>query len=131
MEFLMSGSHRRRHGESTIGKRIGARIRELRLQQTQQTQEDLARSIGISVSYLSVIERGLRVPAMHTLGAIAHALDVPVTALLSGPEPSDSQDPGLAVMRRISAFIQRHQLKGQDVDRLLRVAHLMFDSDKP
>src|SRR5215469_15192998 len=52
---------------SDIGKRIGERIRDLRNHQAQPwTQKELASKARISVSYLSMIERGQRVPPMHT-----------------------------------------------------------------
>ncbi len=121
-------SHQRWRNVSDIGKRIGERIRELRVEQPQpRTQEDLARTVGISISYLSLIERGRRVPPMYTLAAIADALEVPLTDLLSGVEewPNGSRE----VLRPISDFVLRRQLGSQDVQRLLRVARLMFNRE--
>lgn len=129
--FLTSGSSRRSGNVSNIGERIGARIRDLRLQQAKPaTQSSLARSAGISVSYLSLIERGQRVPPMHTLCAIAQTLEVPVAVLVSGVDPFDDQIPEGEDIRRVSDFIRRRHLGAHDVERLLRVARLMFEVDK-
>jgi transcriptional regulator with XRE-family HTH domain len=129
--LLVSGSHQQWR-KSNIGKQIGERVRELRNQQAMRlTQQELAGSIHISVSYLSLIERGLRVPTMYTLAAIAQALDVPLTELLAAVEQRPDQSPEVEVVRRISDFIQRHRLGTHDVRRLLRVARLMFDADDP
>jgi transcriptional regulator with XRE-family HTH domain len=62
---------------SDIGKRIGRRIRDLRTQrQDRWTQEDLAERAKISVSFLSMIERGERVAHVETLASLAEALGV-------------------------------------------------------
>jgi len=128
----MSGSSRRSGNVSNIGERIGARIRELRLQQAKPaTQASLARSVGISVSYLSLIERGRRVPPMHTLCAIAQTLEVPVAVLVSSVDhPLYNQIADGEDIRRVSDFIRRRHLGAHDVERLLRVARLMFELDK-
>jgi len=113
---------------SDIGKRIGERIRDLRNHQAQPwTQKELASKARVSVSYLSMMERGQRVPPMHTLAALAQALDVPVADLLSGIDrwPEDSTE----VARPLSDFIQRRHLGPRDVERLLYVARLMFNQN--
>jgi transcriptional regulator with XRE-family HTH domain len=111
---------------SDIGKRIGERIRDLRSHQVQPwTQKELAAKARISVSYLSMMERGQRVPPMHTLAALAQALNVPVAELLSSIDrwSEDSTE----VARPLSDFIQRRHLSPRDVERLLYVARLMFN----
>ncbi len=92
------------------------------------TQEDLAGNAGISFSYVSLIERGRRIPPVHTLAAIAQALDVPITELLSRLDPKPSGD--AEVVQPLSDFIQRRRLGSREVQRLLRVARLMFDQKK-
>jgi transcriptional regulator with XRE-family HTH domain len=92
------------------------------------TQEHLAVKARISLSYVSLIERGRRIPPMHTLTAIADALDVPVTELLSRLEPrlnSTSE-----AVRPLTTFIQRRGLGPDEVYSLLRVAKLMFNREK-
>lgn len=45
------------------------------------SQEDLARKVGLSASYISLIEKGERDPAVSTAEKIAGALGVPMSLL--------------------------------------------------
>jgi transcriptional regulator with XRE-family HTH domain len=56
----------------------------IRLCRTQRglSQSELAKIAGISVSYLSLLERGKRDPTFSTIEGIASALDVPVSILV-------------------------------------------------
>lgn len=45
------------------------------------SQEDLARKVGLSASYISLIEKGDRDPAVSTAEKIATALGVPMSLL--------------------------------------------------
>lgn len=54
-------------------------------------QGDVARRAGISESYLSLLERGLRKdPTLTTLSSIAKALDVPLPLLIAIALADDS-----------------------------------------
>jgi len=48
------------------------------------TQGELAKAIGASQSTISQLEAGTRRPSYQTLQAIARALSIPVSSLLSG-----------------------------------------------
>ncbi len=110
---------------SEIGKRLGQRIRELRTQRAERwTQERLAHQARISVSFLSMIERGERVAHVKTLAALADALDVPLSELFSGIDKKPSSPPDL--LRPLSDFCRSRRLSSQDVEKLLEVARAMF-----
>ncbi|HEX9241511.1 MAG TPA: helix-turn-helix transcriptional regulator [Anaeromyxobacter sp.] len=47
------------------------------------SQESLAAKAGLSVSYISMLERGQRTPPLATLESLAKALAVSPTSLLS------------------------------------------------
>jgi transcriptional regulator with XRE-family HTH domain len=47
------------------------------------SQETLASKAGLSVSYISMLERGQRAPPLDTLESLAKALSVSPTSLLS------------------------------------------------
>ena len=49
------------------------------------TQVALAKKAKLSVSYVSMLERGLRAPPLETLEALAKALGVPPLDLLQKP----------------------------------------------
>lgn len=110
---------------SEIGKRLGRRIRELRTQRTEKwTQEDLAERAQISVSFLSMIERGERMPHVETLAAIASALDVSLSELFVGTDRDPSQVEEL--VRPLTEFARARRLSRTDVEKLLGVARALF-----
>ena len=61
-------------------RKLGAKVRSIRHQRAL-TQEDLAGTLGLSVAYVSLIERGGRNPPFTTVVAIARALGVPARDL--------------------------------------------------
>lgn len=61
---------------------IGRNLKELRTK-SNQSQEDLAKKIGISASNLREIEYGTGNPTISTLEHIAEGLHVPTGALVS------------------------------------------------
>lgn len=65
---------------SNIVTSVGRRVRQLR-NRAALTQEQLAERAQISVSFLSMIERGERAPHLETLEKLAIALEVPVDLL--------------------------------------------------
>jgi transcriptional regulator with XRE-family HTH domain len=64
-----------------IGERIRARRRELRL-----TLLQLAKATGLSIGFISLVERAQTSPSLSSLTNIAAALDMPLGALVEAPE---------------------------------------------
>src|SRR3954451_18763411 len=71
---------------------LGARIRQLREVQQLGLSEASTRA-GISLIYLSDVERGRRLPTLEVLDAIASSLDTTVLGLLRDLYPWDSTKP--------------------------------------
>jgi transcriptional regulator with XRE-family HTH domain len=67
---------------------IGDRIRHYR---GGRRQDAVAGLVGISPDYLSQIERGLKVPSLPILYALAQELGVPTAALLSEQTPAEEE----------------------------------------
>lgn len=67
---------------------IGDRIRHYR---GGRRQDAVAGLVGISPDYLSQIERGLKVPSLPILYALAQELGVPTAALLSEQPPAEEE----------------------------------------
>ncbi len=111
---------------SEIGKRLGRRIRELRTQRPEHwTQEYVAERAKISVSFLSMIERGERLAHVETLASLADALGVSLAELFAG---TDSRSDELEdIIRPLSDFFRVRSLSSQEVEKLLRIARAMFD----
>jgi transcriptional regulator with XRE-family HTH domain len=63
---------------------IGRRVRALR-QQREWTLEELSSRCGLSVSFLSQVERGISSLSISSLRAICTALRVPVTYFFAAP----------------------------------------------
>lgn len=67
---------------SQLRERFGQRVRWLRSEHGL-TQEQLAERAGISVDFLSLIERGKSSPSFENLDELADALEVSVSELFS------------------------------------------------
>ncbi len=73
----------RGHADIPIdGARLGARLRELRLE-AGLTQAELARRTGIHRPNIARVEAGRHTPSLETLARIATAIGVPTTRVLS------------------------------------------------
>jgi transcriptional regulator with XRE-family HTH domain len=60
---------------ASLRKRFGQRVRTLR-KRAGLTQEELAGQAGISVDFLSLVERGVNAPSFETLEKLADALGI-------------------------------------------------------
>lgn len=67
---------------------LGNAIKLVRVQRGIN-QGELARLAGMSVSYLSLIERSKREPTMSTIERIAKGLNIPLTVLLFLASPDE------------------------------------------
>lgn len=67
---------------------MGERVRRARTK-AHRKQAAIAGLCGITVDYLSQIERGLKVPSVDVLMALAHELRVPASSLLGEPTASE------------------------------------------
>ena len=112
--------------QSTVVKDVGRKIRQLRLARLgpKLTQEDLSARARISVSFLSMIERGERSPHLETVAKIALALDVPLGDLFR--EASSNDQPPEAMYRPLLDACRRANLGKRDLERLVQVIKSMF-----
>jgi len=67
---------------ATLRKKFGQRLREIRLSR-QMSQERFAEAIGISVDFLSLVERGRNAPSFETLDRIGKRLKMSVADLFT------------------------------------------------
>lgn len=65
----------------SLSEVVSHKVKKLR-SQNKLSQEGLAAKAGISVSYVSMLERGQRSPALSTIDKLGEALGVPPIALL-------------------------------------------------
>jgi transcriptional regulator with XRE-family HTH domain len=91
---------------------IGERIKRLRTARLPRvTQQELAERAGVSVDLIRKLEQGTKQSALLTsLGKIAQALDVDVSALVSNPvrvdSPGDGEASGILAVRRAVTTIR-------------------------
>ncbi len=64
----------------SLRKDFGNRLRSIR-RQRDLTQEQFAELVGVSIDFLSLIERGISAPSFEVLEKISAALRLPVMAL--------------------------------------------------
>jgi transcriptional regulator with XRE-family HTH domain len=104
---------------------LGRRVRALR-EQRRLTQERFASEASISVSFVSLLERGERSPSYETLLAIARILQVPASHFFEAESQTADFEPHFRLLR----FAQQAQLTRAQVDRLIAVGQAMFDLGK-
>lgn len=69
---------------------LGARLRQRR-RQLGLTLKQVANDAGLSVGFISQIERGIASPSLSSLVAVSHALEVEVGEFLSQPASDEPQ----------------------------------------
>lgn len=108
-----------------VVSKVGSKIRQLRASKygPRLTQEELSEKAEISVSFLSMIERGERAPHLETLSRIADALEVPLEELFNFSGTPDKVDP---VFKPLADFCRKQALSKRDLDRLLAVAKALY-----
>ena len=111
-------------GQASVVKDVGRKIRQLRMSRVgpRLTQEELSEKARISVSFLSMIERGERSPHLETLSKIAGALEVPLASLFEDGK-ADGVEP---MFRPLIEACRKYNLGKRDVDRLVGVVRTMF-----
>jgi transcriptional regulator with XRE-family HTH domain len=71
----------------SLRRQFGKRLRSIRLER-KLTQEQLAELVGISVDFLSLIERGVNAPSFEVLEQMAGGLRLPVRELFYFRRPA-------------------------------------------
>jgi transcriptional regulator with XRE-family HTH domain len=74
---------------SSLRERFGQRLKAIRLARGL-SQEQFAELLGISVDFLSLIERGINAPSFENLDAFSTQLNMPVYALFDFETRIDS-----------------------------------------
>ncbi len=65
-----------------LKKQFGIRVRQIR-DESDKTQEEFSEMVGISVDFLSLIERGRNAPSFKRLERMARGLGKPVAYLFT------------------------------------------------
>ena len=120
---MLAGRRPERLIQATVVKEVGRRIRHLRMSRSaRMTQEDLSERARISVSFLSMIERGERSPHLETLAALAEALEVRVSDLFAEEQDGEME----SIYKPLVDACRKYNLGKRDVERLISVVRNMF-----
>lgn len=87
---------------------IGQRIQRLR-RQRGITQEQLAEKLGVTVGYISQLERGVTKISLDTLGRICAALRGDMAAILSGASPEQASYRQDELMQKYARLTPGHK----------------------
>jgi transcriptional regulator with XRE-family HTH domain len=89
-------------------KAIGHRIKQAR-EAKGLTQAQLAEKVGLSVSHISVIERGIKTPKLETLVDILNVLKVDANFVLTDVLSISNEIVSSFLFDRLSAMPETHQ----------------------
>ena len=100
---------------------LGAKLRAIR-KQNAYTLAEVGNRTGLSVSFLSDIERGRTQPSLDTLEKLANCYQVPLSELL------DSRDSNTTSSKHVyppgfDEFLKDTKIEPELIDLLLNVAH--------
>lgn len=95
----------RRVDEHDLARRFGAAVARAR-REKGQTQEQLAESLGISVSHVSLLERGGRMPSLPMCVNVANALGLSLDAALGRAHAK--RDELLVAAARLTPSMRAH-----------------------
>ncbi|MBI5549300.1 MAG: helix-turn-helix transcriptional regulator [Deltaproteobacteria bacterium] len=112
---------------SAMLKALAEQIRMWRKRHSM-TQADLALRSGISVSFISMIERAERSPSYETLFEVARALDIPISELFRGENEPPIDD---GYFRKLVDFARGVHLSRRQVEQLIAVGRAMYDLADP
>ena len=112
---------------SEMLKALAEQIRMWRKRHTM-TQADLAMRSGISVSFISMIERAERSPSYETLFEVARALDIPISELFRAEHEPPIDD---GYFRKLVDFARGVHLSRRQVEQLIAVGRAMFELAQP
>ena len=71
----------------SLRKQFGIRLKAIRAER-KLTQEEFAELVGISVDFLSLIERGINAPSFEVLEQVSRKLRLPVRELFDFRRPA-------------------------------------------
>ena len=82
MSETKSEKKRSHKKKPTLGEIFAERLNSLRARK-KLTQSEVAEKANVSVSYVSMLERGQRSPPLETIEALAKALGVPAVSFFT------------------------------------------------
>lgn len=104
--------------KNAIYEKIGKRVKEAR-EKSSMTQADLAEKVGVSVTYISSIERGVSFPRGEVLVEILNALNVSADFVFCDIVNGSLKQKSCLLYDMIQCLPSREQVKILEVVELL------------
>ena len=104
--------------KNTINEKIGKRLKEAR-EKSGMTQADLAEIVGVSVTYISSIERGISFPRGEVFVGILNALNVSADFVFCYVVNASLKQKSCLLYDMIQCLPSREQVKILEVVELL------------
>ena len=104
--------------KNTIYEKIGKRVKEAR-EKSVMTQADLAEIVGVSVTYISSIERGLSFPRGEVFVGILNVLNVSADFVFCDVVSASLKQKSCLLYDMIQCLPSREQVKILEVVELL------------
>lgn len=104
--------------KNEIYEKIGKRVKEAR-EKSRMTQDELARMVGVSVIYISSIERGISFPKGEVLVKILNALNVSADFVFCDVVITSLKQKSCLLYDMIQCLPAREQMKILEVVELL------------
>lgn len=108
-----------------IARELGKRIKQIR-KASKQTQERIAEKTGLSVEYISRIERGIGHPSFKTLESLTDALNVNIKDFFDFNSPVIFRDKKHETTQKKNYLeVISSELKGMEVHELAVVYNVV------
>ena len=104
--------------KNVIYEKIGKRVKEVR-KKSGMTQSELTENVGISVTYISSIERGLSFPRGEVLVGILNSLNVSADSIFCDVVSASLKQKSCLLYDMIQCLPSRDQMKILEVVELL------------
>ncbi len=104
-------------------KELGQRIAVLRKNQ-KLTQAELAEKLNLSTEYISLLERGLRIPSVPVLKKIEKILDYSLKSLLGLKPEVIKDDKKKEKILKLVYLLKNKTIK--DIEKIYNIAEAIF-----
>lgn len=110
-----------------LTKGFGERLVELRLKQNI-SQGDLARRIGVTTEYISLLESGKRSPSMLAMVKIEKVLGASIKTLLAIPDDEVSDEKKRQQLLKLVCLLKNKPV--ESIIKVILVTEIIFDEKK-
>lgn len=101
---------------------IGEKLKNIRKNIAKCTLLDVAQATGLSVSFLSDIERGRTNPSLDTLTKLSDYYNVPVADLMSDPD-TEKKEPDFLLPDDLKKLKKDLNIDDSMIDLMLSIRH--------